>query len=168
MKKLVAVCIIGLSLGAIGAFADHPDGWGLGIVGRGGYGGFGPAFSLKAPSLPIYWGINLTIKPDYFGVNVTGDYYIIDKALVPDINLDWYFGVGGYASLGSWSNGKGYDGHDGFALAAGVRAPIGLSWEFLEHFELFGDIFMGLGLWIVPFHFPDWDGGGEIGIRYWL
>ncbi|MDR1986044.1 MAG: hypothetical protein LBP88_03605 [Treponema sp.] len=159
MKKLVAVCIIGLSLGAAGAFAEHPDGWGLGIVGRGGYGGSGPNLSLKAPSLPIYWGIGLGIWEGAFSMGVSGDYYIIDTALVPDINLDWYFGVGGYVSLGI---------SDGFGLALGARVPLGLSWEFLEHFELFGNIFAGLGIGISPLYFPDWKGGGELGIRYWL
>ncbi|MDR1302409.1 MAG: hypothetical protein LBK43_08080 [Treponema sp.] len=167
-KKLVAVCIIGLFLGTIGAFAEHPDGLGLGIVGRGGWGGFGPALSLKIPSLPVYWAVNLGISQHYFGVGITGDYYLIDKALVPDINLDWYFGFGGYLGLGSWKDGYGYNDHDGFAMTLGLRAPIGLSWEFLEHFELFGDIFAGLGFGIVPFYFPDWDIGGEIGIRYWF
>jgi hypothetical protein len=167
MKKVLAVCIIGLALTA-GAFAEHPSGWGLGILGRGGYGGFGPALSLKAPSLPVYWGVDMAVWNGYFGVGVTGDYYIIDKALLPDINLDWYLGLGGYVSMGAWSNGKGYDHHDGFSLALGARAPVGLSWKFLEHFELFGDIYASLGFGIVPFYFPHWGAGGEIGIRYWF
>jgi hypothetical protein len=169
MKKLLAVCIIGLSLGTAGAFAEHPSGWGIGIIGRGGYGGgFGPALSLKIPSLPIYWALDLGFTNNYFGFGVTGDYYLIDKALVPDINLGWYFGLGGYVSLGFWDNGAGYDGHDGMGLALGVRAPIGLSWQFLDRFELFGDIVPNLGLGIVPLYFPHWGINGELGIRIWL
>ncbi|MDR2633119.1 MAG: hypothetical protein LBC51_05800 [Treponema sp.] len=74
--------------------------------------------------------------------------------------------MGGYLSLGSWNGGSGHD--DGFALAVGARVPIGLSWEFLEHFELFGNIYASLGFGIVPFYFPDWGVGGEIGVRYWF
>jgi hypothetical protein len=166
MKKLLAVCIIGLFLGTAGVFAKHPDGLGLGIVGRGGYGGYGPSLSLKIPSMPVYWAVNLAIWDSYFGVNVAGDYHIIDTALIPDINLDWYFGLGGYLSLGAWDHGP-YG--DGFGLAVGARAPLGLSWTFLKRFELFGDIYASLGLGIAPkIYFPDFGVGGEIGIRYWF
>jgi hypothetical protein len=167
MKKLLAVCIIGLSLGTVGAFAEHPSGWGIGIVGRGGWSGRGvggAALSLKAPSLPIYWAIDLGLSDHYFGLGVSGDYYLIDKALVPDINLDWYLGLGGYASLEFWNSSSG---NDGVGIGVGVRVPVGLSWEFLKHFELFGDIVPNVGLHIEPLDLG-FGVNGELGIRFWF
>jgi hypothetical protein len=162
MKKLAIIGILGLVLGIGGLFADHPDGLGIGIEFNGGTGGFGPALSLKIPSLPIFWSVGLSFGGDYFGLGLTGDYYFIDKALVPDINLGWYVGVGGFAYLGF--------NDDDMWFGLGARVPIGLSWQFLEKFELFVEIAPQLGLEILPD--PKFPYGnfftGALGARIWL
>lgn len=188
MKKFAAVCIIGLVLGTTGVFAQHPDGWGIGVVGQGGGGlgglnGFGPALSLKAPVVPVYWGLNFSIRNRWFGFGVTGDYYIFDRALVPDIGLGWYFGVGGYLGFGAYNDP--YDWYDYSYLNFGVRVPIGLSWvlplSLPVKLELFLDIFpslgLGLGFWDSEYDNYDHDKnhvnfdfnfGGELGLRVWF
>ncbi|MDR0524833.1 MAG: hypothetical protein LBG90_03065 [Spirochaetaceae bacterium] len=159
MKKLFAVCIIGLTLGTAGAFADHPSGWGIGPGFGGNWGwiisspipGLGPYLSLKAPMLPIYWGLGLNLGSDYFGFGVSGDYYIIDKLLVEKAKLHWFLGVGGFLTLESrsgthnyrWTEDKDYS-YLGFG--AGARVPVGLSWQPLDWLEVFGDIKLELGI----------------------
>jgi hypothetical protein len=193
MKKFLAVCIIGLSLGTASVFADHPDGWGLGIMGRGGYGwggggaGLGGfAVSLKAPMLPIYWGLNLEFYNHYFGFGITGDYYLIDALLVPigGGGLGWYLGVGGYFGFGNWSNKWDGNSYGWTNLGLGVRVPIGIDFVIPVSnisLELFLDIAPSLGLTFYIYNGNYWDyydgyggvglGGGfaaEIGIRIWF
>jgi hypothetical protein len=189
MKKLFAVCIIGLTLGVTGVFAQHPGGLGIGIIGSMGLGGGGAAFSLKAPSLPIYWAISLKLKggsgagqTSEFGFGVSGDYYFFDQALAPDIGLGWYLGGGafvGYWSATWHSNAKdaGVDNWTYALLQLGGELPIGVSWmiPIPVKLELFlqvvpnigaqfsvagGDYYDGGGLWF--------DVGGNLGIRLWL
>jgi len=83
MKKFFLAGVLGLVLTISAAFADHPSGWGIGIMGRGGWGyghgGLGgTALSLKAP-MPVYWGINLDMGSNYFGLGLTGDYYLTHR-----------------------------------------------------------------------------------------
>ncbi|MDR0644840.1 MAG: hypothetical protein LBG05_08075 [Treponema sp.] len=161
MKKFLAVCVIGLALATGSVFADHPSGWGVGIVGGGGLGGFGGGLSLKAPSLPIYWVINARAGNEGLALAATGDYYFIDDVLVPDINLGWYFGVGGHASLWGFN--------DKLGLAAGVRVPIGLSWQFLGHGEIFLEVAPQVGVQILPSFGLDTDFfNGALGFRFWF
>jgi hypothetical protein len=178
MKKLFAVCVLGLALGITGAFAQHPGGLGIGIQGGYGLGGGGVALSLKVPSLPIYWGISLKLHGDsggqYLGFGVSGDYYFFDQALVPDIGLGWYLGGGAVVGY------NGYDsksGNDWAVLQVGGELPIGLSWmiPIPVKLELFlqavpnigvqfavsgGDYYDDGALWF--------DIGGNLGIRIWL
>ncbi|MDR0784928.1 MAG: hypothetical protein LBE74_03470 [Treponema sp.] len=163
MKKFLAVCAIGLALATGSVFADHPSGLGLGVVFGGGVGEYNAALSLKVPSVPIYWAIRLGIWDNSFGLGVTGDYYIIDNNLpVSGIDLGWYFGVGGYASL--W----GFD--DKLGVIAGVRAPVGLSWQFLGHGEVFLEVAPQLGFQLLPkFRFPYASFfNGALGFRFWF
>ncbi|MDR3341995.1 MAG: hypothetical protein LBT14_04260 [Treponema sp.] len=185
MKKLAAVCIIGLVLGIAGVFAEdqqsdkekffftknHPDGWGIGVQVGGGNSGGGAALSLKIPALPIFWAVNLGFNSYYFGLGVSGDYYFIDKELVPAIKLGWYWGVGGYVGLGFWDDdhGPGYGNDDGgMSLALGVRSPIGLTWQPLKFLEVFLQAVPSIGLGIVPGVGLDWGIGGNLGIRFWF
>lgn len=169
MKKIALLLVLTACL-AVGAFADHPSGWGVGIMGQYGFawdgftGNAGAALSLKAPQLPIYWGINMDIYHGYFGLGVTGDYYLIDQRLVDSINFGWYFGVGGYAGLGFYGD---------LALSLGARLPIGIYLIPLEtdalSLELFLDIAPSLGLQALPsFHFPAGDLGVDMGLRLWF
>jgi hypothetical protein len=167
MKKLFAVCIIGLALGVTGVFAQHPGGLGIGVQG-GWSGGGGGALSLKLPSLPIYWAISVWGGEDYFGLGVSGDIYIVEGSLVPDIGLGWYIGPGGYVNLSFWGSDSD---NDGMGLGAGVRGVAGLSCIPFGSIplEIYLQAHVGLGLSITnPFHFPDIPWGGNLGIRIWF
>jgi hypothetical protein len=171
MKKLVLAAFLGLVLSA-GAFAEHPGGWGIGVLGRWGWGwdlagsGIGgAALSLKAPSAPVYWGLSLGIRDHYFGLAATGDYYLIDQTLISGVNFGWYLGLGGFVSFDSWRNFS--------AFAAGVRLPIGISWRPVDVVELFLDVAPGLGLGAYfgdksGLYFPAGDFPLELGLRFWI
>ena len=188
MKKLI-LCLLMISLLAIGAFADHPNGWGVGLMGRGGWGygsgGLGGgALSLKAPMLPIYWGINVDLGSNYFGLGITGDFYLIDNTLA-DLGtptLGWYLGLGGFFGFGTYSVSSA----SWTSLSLGARLPIGLSLQIPVSsisVEIFGALVPNLG-----FGFWFWDSkydtywkdenrgsfgivggiGGELGFRIWF
>jgi len=167
MKKFV-LCLALFAILAVGTvFADHPGGFGIGIQGGGGShwggGGFHPnaALSLKLPSLPIFWAARLDIYDGYFGLGVSGDYYLIDSKLVPAIGLNWYLGIGGSLGLSF--------GNDWMGLGVAARLPIGLSWQPVRLLEIFLQIVPSLGVSIAPsFHFPYGGWGGDIGIRLWF
>jgi len=166
VKKLVLVFALAAILATGTLFADHPGGFGIGV--QGGYsgawggGGFGNgALSLKLPSLPIFWAIRMDITNGYFGLGVSGDYYLIDDKLVPEIGLNWYLGVGGALGLSF--------GGDWMGLGLAARLPIGLSWQPLPLLEIFLQVVPSLGVSILPgFHFPYGGWGGDIGIRLWF
>jgi hypothetical protein len=173
MKKLVLVLVLTVIL-AVGAFAEHPGGWGIGIVGQGhldwnGFSGSpGAALSLKVPQKPIFWGISARIKNSYFGVSATGDYYIIDKSLMPEINLGWYLGIGGYAGFYHVSGDSSYNG-----LGVGARVPIGIYIIPVSFIEVFIDVAPSLGLGIYlgnksGLELPAGGLGADLGIRFWL
>jgi hypothetical protein len=139
MKKLVLAGALGLVLAVSGAFADHPDGFGIGIMGGGSYGwggtGMGgPSLSLKIPSVPIYWGLNLDLGNNYFGLGLTGDYYLIDNTLTKiggSVDFGWYLGLGGFFNFGHYNDDRWYYSgryynHTWTTLGFGVRLPIGI------------------------------------------
>jgi hypothetical protein len=171
MKRFLIVLILVVVFSGA-AFADHPeDQWGVGVMFRwdlawdrdfGDYSG--AAFSLKVPDVPIFWGINLGFGSHYFKLGVTGDKYFIDQSLVPDINLHWYVGIGGYVNF--------YHVWDYFSFGFGARLPIGLSWH-IDIVEVFLDVAPGLGIRISPsygdkFNFPDGSLAFELGVRLWF
>ncbi|GHU01729.1 hypothetical protein FACS1894147_02130 [Spirochaetia bacterium] len=182
-KRIVMAMILGVSLSVGAAFAQHPGGLGIGVVAQ--YGGswddWGPsrfsglAVSLKLPSIPIFWGINLDFfQSDWFGISATGDKYIFDNPLVQAINLGWYLGLGGYGSVG-FSTGSA----DNLRIGAGVRAPVGLTWNYKQKVEVFLDIAPSIGIRLgigddygeKPKESPlGLDGGlaGDFGVRLWL
>jgi len=192
MKKLVLVLLIGLLVGTA-AFADH-DGLGIGLIlgGGGGFhgGGFYPGLSLKVPSLPIFWGIYASWynnanwgNTNYFGLTVTGDYYIIDSNLVSKtetnadgsykVKLDWFFGLGGAVNMNFW-NIRYWDGsmdgkrESGFGLGLGLRIPIGLSWHVITPFEIALGLAPTFGVYIANKSGFWWDIHAELVFRYWL
>jgi hypothetical protein len=153
MKKVVLAVLLGLVLCGACVFAEHPGGWGAGVMGHGGYGwgrgGLGgAAFSLKAPPLPVYWGVSLELYSSYFGVSVSGDYYLVDNMLAPEIGLGWYLGLGGFFTFGRYN--PSYDYNDWTYLSFGGRLPVGLSWQFFRNstigLELFGEVVPSFGL----------------------
>jgi hypothetical protein len=186
MKKLVAAVLLGLVLCTAGAFADHPKGWGVGLVGQ--YGDYwkdgdalgGVALSLKAPALPVFWGINIRFPNHGFKLGVTGDYYFIDQYLVPKVGFGWFLGVGGYLDFATYNYtflGKDYNQT---AFALGARVPIGLSLRPVDFFEVFIDFAPSLGVVFYSGNVYndywkdedklDLDGGwqGDIGLRFWF
>ena len=173
MKTLVLVLVF-LVILAVGAFAEHPGGWGIGIVGQSdfewdGFAGYGgAALSLKVPQLPIFWGISARIKNNYFGINVTGDYYIIDKRLTSGINFGWYLGISGYAGFYHVGGDSNYNG-----LGVGARVPIGIYIIPVRFFEVFLDVAPSLGLGVNfggvnGFDLPAGGLGADLGVRFWL
>jgi hypothetical protein len=169
LKKIVLIVMVLLLVGGVAAFADHPSGLGIGVVGGsgfndGGMGGGDVGLSLKIPSLPVYWGINLRIDSGVFGIGATGDYYLFDEDILNEgeLELGWFLGVGGFANVFI------YDAVDDIGISFGARLPIGLSLQF-NIFELFLDIAPSLGAYTFAGDFElDWRIGGELGFRVWL
>jgi hypothetical protein len=185
MKRIVLAGFLGLLL-AVGAFADHPGGWGIGA----GFSYGGPwkdtsvrasnlTLFLKAPSLPIFWGITADIfdwefgNPTYLSFKVTGDYYLFDRTLVPGIGLGWFLGVGGYLNYGH----SGFGNYSCNAFDFGARLPIGLSFRPIDVLEIFIDAAPSIGFYYWSFS-GSWTGSndnglgggwqGDIGIRLWF
>ena len=173
MRKIVLVLIMAVVISA-GAFAEHPSGWGVGLVGQGGRGwggdmGGGPALSLKAPHSPVYWGINLGIRRNLFSVSVNGDFLLLDNTINRDLNLGWFFGLGAYAGIHNYKN----DSESWIALQAGARAPVGIYFFPVKFLEIFFDLAPGLGLGVYlgapgGIEFPEGGIDGEFGIRFWF
>lgn len=164
MKKLLCVVSLVAIIGVNTVFADYPSGLGIGIQGgtgsawRGGDPTAGAALSLKVPGIPIFWAIDLDFNP--FGIGISGDYYIIHNALVSNIGLDWYLGVGVGVNL------SGFDNELGLGIVG--RIPIGLSWQPIDLLEIYLQVVPSLGFSILP-KLDDRGGwGGAIGIRIWL
>jgi hypothetical protein len=119
--------------------------------------------------VPVYWGVGLGINKNWFGLNVTGDYYFIDRALIPDIKRNWFLGLGGYMGMWFWQNDyRPHSGDPGMSMALGARVPVGLSWQPLKFLEVFLDVAPSLGLSVIPVRFPDWDVNFDLGARFWF
>jgi hypothetical protein len=152
MKKVVLMILVAVFATGV-VFADHPSGFGIGVQGGGstswsggGFGG-GAALSLKLPSLPIFWAVRMDIGNDAFGLGISGDYYLIDDALIPAAGLHWYLGLG--VGVGLW----GFN--DTLGLGVSGRLPIGLSWQPIPLLEIFLQVVPNLGAAVLPeFHFP--------------
>jgi hypothetical protein len=174
MKKICIVVLVLFLTVTAGTFADHPGGTGIGInfrYGVAGTGGFGPSLSLKLKPVPVYWGVSLGINKNWFGLNVAGDYYFIDKTLLPEIKLGWYLGLGGYVGMWFWQGdyrAAWAEGSSSMALALGARLPVGLSWQPLNFLEVFVDVAPRLGISVIPVHFPDWGVDFDLGVRLWI
>jgi hypothetical protein len=165
VKRFLLVLCVGLFIGTAGLYAQHPGGTGIGVVGGGGRAGSNVGLSLKVESMPPFWGINLRMNKNYFGLGVSGDYYLVDKPLVPNINLGWFFGIGGYVNMAFYDDTY----TDRMWLGIGARIPIGLSWQPAKFFEIFAGLVPDIGLGIVPElgNFV-WNVNGELGVRVWL
>jgi hypothetical protein len=166
MKKLMIVLALAAIIATGTVFADHPNGFGIGVQGgtsntwEGGGFNNGGALSLKFPSIPIFWAARLDIWSDYFLLSVSGDNYIIDQSFIKGIGLNWYLGIGLGAGIGLG---------DPLALGVSGRVPIGLSWQPIPLLEIYLQVVPHLGVAILPvFHFPYGGWGGDLGIRIWF
>lgn len=166
MKKLILVFLLAIIVSA-GAFAERPGGWGVGLVGQSNFAwdNFGQTswwgVSLKAPQLPIYWGIHLRFQSGLFGMSVVGDYYFLEQVIVPDVNFGWFLGLGGNVSF--WT----YDGGSPSVFLGG-RIPVGLYIMPVDFFEAFLNLAPTLGLHINPASFPEGFLGFDFGVRFWF
>ena len=181
MKKFVILFALIAILATGTVFADHPGGWGVGVV---GFWPGGAGLSLKAPMLPVFWAINLGFNSDYVSFGLTGDYYIFDQVLVSDAKLHWFLGVGGFFDFYSYSVSAYGVNYSYTNVGFGVRVPVGLSWQPLDLLEIFADLAPSLGLHIKgegkytynnQEHIGQKAGAGfgfwwpiEIGIRLWF
>jgi hypothetical protein len=130
---------------------------------------------IKAPPLPVYWSVHLDIlnqgtKDSAFELDLTGDYYIIDKTLAADIGLGWFLGLGGYLSFYHQGPHTSYN-----SLGAGARLPIGLSLQPLDFLEIFMDIAPSIGARYYfgdktpkEFGFPAGGWQGDLAVRFWF
>jgi len=190
MRRKVLVAVVLAAVLATGtAFADYPDGWGIGIMGTYGLGfgdsenflGSGAALSLKIPGVPVFWGINMGIGSDFFGIGIQGDYYFIHNNIAGP--LHWYFGVGGFFNMQFWSYRSSLIEYSWTNFGGGVRIPVGLSFQPLELLEVFFNIAPSFGVRVVgayeytilgTTYRRDGDVGFgwgvpiEIGVRLWL
>lgn len=167
MKKFLLVLVLFAIIATGTVFADHSNNkLGIGVMG-GWYGGWGTsgwghaALSLKLPSIPIFWGISFGLGENHFYLGIQGDNYFYEGALVPQVNLHWFVG------LGAWINVGGFG--DNPFLSLGARIPLGLSWHIVDFLEVFLDIAPSLGLQVLPsVYFPAGGWPLEIGIRLWF
>lgn len=181
-KKLVVAVALAAVLATVPVtqtFADspvHPDGLGIGVLwgmgwGGSGYGGASNiALSLKLPTMPVFWGINLGVGNHWFSIGVQGDVYFMGGYLVGDM-LGWFLGFGLYGNFGT-STGSGTDVA---IIGFGARLPIGLTFQLANFFEIFLNMAptLGLGVWTAgPNSGLEFPHGGifnfEIGLRIWL
>ena len=175
MRKVVLVLIMTAAI-SVGAFANHPSGWGVGLVGQGGFawdgfaGSGGAAFSLKAPRFPLFWGINLDMREHGIGFGVTGDNYIFDNTLVSETNFGWFLGLGVYAGFHS----NNYQSTYWTSIRGGARVPIGIYIFPANFLEIFFNLAPSLGVGFYfgdypdAFHFPEGGAGADFGIRFWF
>ena len=172
MKKVVFILLLA-GLVATGAFAQQ--GWGVGAFGTFGGSftegsvGSGGALSLKAPTLPMYWGISFSAGSNHMNLGLSADYPIINGVLVSDVGLGWYVQGGLY---GKFATGTNYT-----ALGAGARLPIGLNLRLpsIRFLEFFLSAVPNVGIYTGNFSGNNsmdirFDSGwaGEIGFRVWL
>ncbi|MCL2762746.1 MAG: DUF3996 domain-containing protein [Treponema sp.] len=194
MKRILCVFAFVAILATGTAFADHPDGWGVGIVGNlsihhdrdghgvhAGLGGIG--LSLKIPAVPIYWGFFLRgLGEKHSGGGVTGDYYFIDDHI--DGPWHWYFGLGGFFNLDVHKHTYANKDYTYNWMNFGLRIPIGVSVQPMDWFELFIQAVpsVGLAAWgdgtykdesgkklgREPESYFFWGVPIEFGIRFWF
>ncbi|MDR2509043.1 MAG: DUF3996 domain-containing protein [Spirochaetaceae bacterium] len=163
MKKVILTGILFLFLAAGFVYADHPDGFGIGvqggISGAAGVGDYGGDLTLKLPDVDIFWTVGAALYPGYFGVTVAGDWYFVDAVII-DSWLNGYVGVGAGAHIGLG---------DTLGLAAAARLPLGLSFQPVELLEIYLQIVPQIGLSILP-GVGLWGNfwSGNLGVRLWF
>lgn len=154
MKKIVLIVLVVLVLAAVGASAQT---WGVGVAAGiqplGGLPGQNVLLSLKAPQLPVLWGIGLQLSEGDFGLGMTADWWLFNQNLFSFVNL--YVGPGLYVALPNFE--------------LGGRVPIGLNAYPVEVLELFLEFaptwapITGAGIDTTNFGLQ-----GAFGLRFWF
>jgi len=143
-KKVILGAVLAVLIGGTSVFAQ-PSGLGIGVLwqqqvgfGIDGIGASGVSLSLKLPGSPIFWGVNLGIGENYFGLGIQGDHYLVYRPITG--YLYWYLGLGGWGTFHVWTGNTGYMG-----LGLGARVPIGISLQPVNFLEVFIDAAPSLG-----------------------
>lgn len=168
MKKITIYVLVFCVQTAL--FAENPAaelGFSLNGSYTGGLGFSGTTVFFKVPQVPVFWKVDLMLNSIFY-MNVNGDYYIIDKKIVPNIGLGLYFGAG--AGIGITLNSNDI----AFSLAG--RLPVGLTWqpEHLQYkdskdsFELFLEFVPSLGFLLYNEATWNYSLAGGVGIRIWI
>jgi hypothetical protein len=195
MKKTLLVLLFAGVLATGSVFADHPSGWGLGVLAKWSGSGYWDyrwhyphdnledaslAFALKAPSIPIYWGLSVALHDWWYSFGVQGDFYIIDIKMVPAANLHFFLGIGFFSTYYNYTYNRNRD-YTASSLRIGLRVPVGVSFQPTSWFEVFTNFAPDLA---VNFDFEGRENGWtyqerrnyavlelfpfEIGVRFWL
>jgi hypothetical protein len=164
--KIKAV-VIALFLAAGTVYAEHPNKFGIGIqgaiLGGAGFNGFGGELTLKFKGeKQLFWAIGPQLYKEYFRLNLSGDYYLLDK-FFPSMTT-----LGGYVGIGVGLH-TGFGGENVFELAGALRIPIGLTFQPADVIEIYLQIVPQLGIMILPTP-ALWSNfwGGSLGVRLWL
>jgi len=163
MKKILFVFVLAAILVTGTAFADHPDSFGIGVQGGGGYAGgagsYGAALTIKETVSPIFWAISFGFG-NVFGIS--GDIRFLEGTIVETINLHWYVAAGIYGNIYFPGNEIGF--------GIGGQLPIGLSWHLLDFLELYFQVVPHIGVKIASWtnDILDWGVNANLGIRIWF
>jgi len=156
MKRKVVLGIVLASILATGTV--FADGFGIGV--HGGFGRIGGGGGLNLAFSNVFVYIDAIGAGDGY-MHVAGAVDFMSLLHNEFVNtLSFYVRVGIGASL--WGFG------DDLGLAAGVRAPIGLSWRPIDLLEIFLQGVPQIGAQIMPSIGLNWGIGGNLGIRLWF
>ena len=180
MTKKLALCAAlsaALAICAAGASPVYrPGEWGFGAHFRQGFAARedihnsrSVAVTLKAPEMPIFWGLSYGFGPHWDVVGVQGDAYLLGLWLAPGLRL--FAGLGAYASF--MRHDSGIEGESYTAVGFGGRLPVGLSLRPVRSLEFHGAAVPWLGSWARVFRDPGNMGlrhgvGVEVGARIWF
>jgi hypothetical protein len=161
MKKYILFFLL-VCVFAIGGFAQNREGFGIGTALYGGYG-YGPGLLLKTPALPLYWGINVSVRgihnEQYFGVSISGDYHFFDRTFPNTEKFGWFLGGGIIFSHSHFDGKSGLSG----------RIPLGVYFAPVRHFDFVLEFAPGAGFYAWDSNVePDYGMSGSFGIRYWF
>jgi len=153
-KVILFVLVLLLATAAMGV----ADTWGVGAsFGIDALGGLPnqAMLSVKAPQLPILWGIGAQIGEDQTNIGLTADWWLYTTNLFSFVNL--YVGPGLYTAL-----------PDPFEL--GGRVPVGFNAYPVDVFEIFLELAPTLVLVSdrEGINIPDFALQGAFGFRFWF
>jgi hypothetical protein len=156
MRKTFIVVVAVLALASTSAFARGSS-WAIGGEAVFPFAGTSLPTSgmltFKVPTVPLMFAVGITNPP---AIGVTVDYWFVNTKITGP--LDFYAGVGGYASIAWEPSG----------VAVGARIPLGLQlWPFGQTLELFLEVAPAVGISVIPTAF-EWHFMGALGLRFWF